>query len=196
MKLAGVILAAGRSSRMGRDKALLRWGETTFLGSLVSAFRLACDPVIVVLGHHAETIRPAARGARVVVNEGYDRGMLSSLQTGLRAVPDGAEAVVFTLVDHPGLRVETLSKLIAASQESDPPLVSPTYRGRRGHPVLIRRVVIDELLALPPDASPKPVLRGRYPQAVFVEVDDPAVVADIDRPEDLAELERRLQAET
>ncbi|MEZ5395031.1 MAG: NTP transferase domain-containing protein [Bryobacterales bacterium] len=80
MKLAGVILAAGRSSRMGRDKALLPCGESTFLGSLVRTFRKRCDPVIVVLGHNAEQIRPAAEGAQVVVNEGYDRGMLSSLQ--------------------------------------------------------------------------------------------------------------------
>lgn len=188
MKIAGVILAAGRSSRMGRDKALLAYGETTFLGSLVSVFRQHCDPVVVVLGHHAEAIRPAAAGARIAVNEDYDRGMLSSLQTGLRALPEDVDAVAFMLVDHPGLRLETLRRLLAAFEESGAPLVSPTYRGERGHPVVIGRVVVEELLALPPDASPKPVLRGRYREAVFVDVDDPAVVADIDRPEDLRRL--------
>jgi len=185
MKVAGVILAAGRSSRMGRDKALLAYAETTFLGSLVSVFEQCCEPVVVVLGHHAEAIRPAAGAARVAVNEDYDRGMLSSLQTGLRALPEDAEAVAFTLVDHPGLRVETLRRLIAAFEESGAPLASPTYGGERGHPVIVSREVADELLALPAGASPKPVLRGRYAEAVFVEVDDPAVVADIDTPEDL-----------
>lgn len=188
MKPAGVILAAGRSSRMGRDKALLPYGETTFLGSLISVFQPCCEPVVVVLGHHADAMRPAAAGARVAVNEGYDRGMLSSLQTGLRALPEDLEAVAFTLVDHPGLRAETLARLIRVFEESGAPLVSPTYKGERGHPVIVGRAVMEELLALPAEASPKPVLRGRYPEAVFVEVDDPAVVADIDRPEDLDRL--------
>ena len=188
MKPAGVILAAGRSSRMGRDKALLPCGDSTFLGSLVDVFECCCEPVLVVLGHNADRIRPAAGRALVVVNEDYDRGMLSSLQTGLRALPEDVQAVAFTLVDHPRLRLETLERLIETFEESEAPLVSPTYCGERGHPVVISRQVMEELLALPAEASPKPVLRGRYPEAVFVEVEDPAVVADIDRPEDLERL--------
>jgi molybdenum cofactor cytidylyltransferase len=185
MKLGGVILAAGRSSRMGRDKALLPYGDSTFLGSLIDAFRGRLDPVVVVLGHNAEAIRPAAAGAQVVLNEQYDRGMLSSLQTGLRALPEDIDGAAFTLVDHPGLRPETLALLIQTLQESARPLVLPTYKSERGHPAVISRAVMDELLALPADASPKPVLRAQYPQAIFVEVDDPSVIADIDRPEDL-----------
>ena len=191
MKTAGVILAAGRSSRMGRDKALLPYGDSTFLGSLVSVFRQCCEPVVVVLGHHAEAIRPAAAGAQVVVNEDYDRGMLSSLQTGLRVLPEDVEAAAFTLVDHPGLKVETLERLMAASDASGALLTLPTYKGKRGHPALIRPKLIGELLALPAEASPKGVLRGRYSEAVFVEVDDSAVVADIDRPEELEKLSQK-----
>jgi molybdenum cofactor cytidylyltransferase len=190
MKLAGLILAAGRSSRMGRDKALLPYGNATFLSSLVEVLRSRLDPVIVVLGHHAEEIRPAAAGARVVVNEGYDRGMLSSLQTGLRAMPEGTEAVAFTLVDHPGVSSSTLAQLIEAFETSGAPVAIPLYRGERGHPVIVSRGVMAELLALPSEGSPKEILRARYSEAVFVEVEDPAVVADIDRPEDLERLMR------
>ncbi|MEZ5363092.1 MAG: nucleotidyltransferase family protein [Bryobacterales bacterium] len=187
MKLAGVILAAGRSSRMGRDKALLPCGESTFLGSLVRTFRKRCDPVIVVLGHNAEQIRPAAEGAQVVVNEGYDRGMLSSLQTGLRAAGWDTDGVAFTLVDHPGLRPETLDKLVDAFESSGANLVLPLYYGERGHPAVISRAVLGQLLTLPARKRPKPVLRAHYAAARFVDVDDPAVVADIDTPADLEE---------
>jgi molybdenum cofactor cytidylyltransferase len=188
MKLAGVILAAGRSSRMGRDKALLPYGDSTFLASLVDVFLEQLDPVVVVLGHHAEEIRAAAAGARVVVNEDYDRGMLSSLQTGLRALPEDVDGAAFTLVDHPGLRKETLARLIETFGQSGAPLVLPTLRGERGHPAVIARALIAELLALPAEANPQPVLRSHYPRAAFVEVEDPAVAADIDRPEDMARL--------
>ena len=188
MKIAGVILAAGRSSRMGRDKALLPYGNSTFLSSLVDAFHGHFDPVIVVLGHHAEQIRPAVVNAQVVVNDSYERGMLSSLQAGLRALPADVDGVAFTLVDHPGLGSDTLSRLVEAFESSVGSLALPTYRGERGHPAIISPDVIAELLALPPEASAKLVLRTHYPKAVFVEVDDPAVVVDIDRPEDLARL--------
>ncbi|MCB9385308.1 MAG: nucleotidyltransferase family protein [Bryobacterales bacterium] len=170
---------------MGRDKALLPWGDSTFLGSLVRTLRKRCDPVIVVLGHNAEQIRPAAEGAQVVVNEGYDRGMLSSLQTGLRAAGWDVDGVVFTLVDHPGLRPETLDKLVDAFESSGANLVLPLYYGERGHPAVISRAVLGQLLALPTDASAKRVLRAHYAAARFVNVDDPAVVADIDTPADL-----------
>ena len=186
MKLGGVILAAGRSSRMGRDKALLPHGDSTFLASLVEVFRRRLDPVVVVLGHNAEQIRPAAAGATVVVNEGYDRGMLSSLQTGLRALPWDIDGAVFTLVDHPGLRPATLDRLIEAFEKSRAGLVLPRFDGERGHPAVVSRAVMGQLLTLPADASAKPVLRAQYGGAVFVDVDDPAVIADIDRPEDLA----------
>jgi CTP:molybdopterin cytidylyltransferase MocA len=188
MKLGGVILAAGRSSRMGRDKALLPYQASTFLSSLVKIFRARLSPVVVVLGHNAEQIRPAASGAAVVVNEGYDRGMLSSLQTGLRALPWDADGAVFTLVDHPGLQLATLDRLIETFKHSRASLVLPLYRGERGHPALIGRALIGQLLTIPANESPKPVLRGHYGGAAFVEVDDPSVVADIDRPEDLGRL--------
>jgi CTP:molybdopterin cytidylyltransferase MocA len=173
---------------MGRDKALLPYHDSTFLASLVDVFLGPLCPVVVVLGHHADQLRAAAGGAQVVVNEDYDRGMLSSLQTGLRALPGDLDGVAFTLVDHPGLRVETLSRLVEAFEASGKPLVLPTYRGERGHPALIAPRLVEELLALPPDGSPKPVLRAYYSEAEFVAVEDPSVVADIDRPEDLARL--------
>lgn len=183
-KPPGIILAAGRSTRMGRDKALLPLGESNFVNTLASTFLEQLDPVVIVLGHHADEIRGVLDPrVQVAVNESYDRGMLSSLQTGLRAVPADAPAVVFTLVDHPNLRPETLRRLLDAS--GGEPLAIPTYRGERGHPIVLRRDVVEELLALEPTASPKSVVRGRYPEALFLELDDPAIVEDVDTPERL-----------
>ena len=182
-KLPGVILAAGRSTRMGRDKALLPVGDSNFINTLAATFLELLDPVVVVLGHHAEKIRSSLdERVQVTVNEDYDRGMLSSLQTGLRAIPEDAPAAVFTLVDHPHLRSETLRTLL--EHYDGEPLAIPRYQGKRGHPVMVRRDVIEELLALDPDGSPKPVIRAHYPNALFLDLPDPAVTEDIDTPED------------
>lgn len=190
MKPAGVILAAGLSSRMGRPKALLPFLQTTFLGSLVEAFTAVLDQTVVVLGCHAERIRPTLGdhpGLQVVVNADYELGMLSSLQAGLAMAPEGAPAV-FTLVDHPGLLRGSLERLIEISEQTQAPVVIPRFRGERGHPVVISASVASELRALPAEASPKDVIRAHRPATVFVDLDDPAVTLDIDRPEDLARL--------
>ena len=87
-KPAGIILAAGESSRMGRDKALLAYRGTTFLNHWISILQPRIEPLIVVLGHHADSIRRSvAVGPRIVVNPDYRRGMLSSLQVGIRVLP-------------------------------------------------------------------------------------------------------------
>ena len=102
--------------------------------------------------------------------------------------PADSPAAVFTLVDHPNLRPETLRALL--HEWRGEPLAIPRYRGERGHPVLLRRDVVEELLALEPTASPKPAVRGRYPEALFLDLDDPAIVEDIDTPERLEAIRR------
>ncbi|MBI1354521.1 MAG: NTP transferase domain-containing protein [Acidobacteria bacterium] len=197
MKPAGVILAAGLSSRMGSPKALLPLGATTFLGSLIDAFTAVLPQTTVVLGSRAEEIQATIvprPGLRIVVNPDYEQGMLTSLQTGLRTIPVGAPAV-FTLVDHPGLRPASLTALVEAFEQQSPLVLIARYRGERGHPVLLDPAVAAEILALPPDASAKTVVRSHRPETVFVDLDDPAVTLDIDRPEDYERLSARLGSE-
>lgn len=187
--LAGVILAGGASSRMGSPKALLRapGSSESFLDRLIGILAPHCDPVIVVLGHHAETIRAGiSRGSQavLVVNERYALGQLSSLQCGLRAVPENAAGVLFTPVDHPSVRPETVERIVAAFRtEAGAVLVIPRHQGERGHPVCCARELIPEFLALPPDAQARDVVRGHLGQACYVEVDDAGVLRDIDDPE-------------
>ena len=168
---------------MGRDKALLPYAGTTFLERLIRLFTAHVSPVVVVLGHNADRIAaslPPEDAARVVLNPDYRRGQFSSLQTGLRALPADSAALV-TLVDHPAVAESTVLAILA---HSTAPLVIPRHGERRGHPILLSRRLIDELLALPPDATAKQVVHAHLPEAVLLDVADPGVLRDVDTPAD------------
>lgn len=186
MKLAGLILAAGASSRMGRPKALLEFAGETFLDRLIGLLGAHCAPVLVVLGHQAETTRAGLRRAAeatFVLNPDWERGQLSSLQCGLRALPEDAGGVLFTLVDLPAVQASTVERLTLQARALTPPwLVIPRFQGRRGHPVACSRELIAELLALPADAQAKQVIHRRLSEAVFVDVEDPGLLRDVDDP--------------
>jgi molybdenum cofactor cytidylyltransferase len=184
---AAIILAAGASSRMGSPKALLPLpgpGEPeTFLDHLISAFAECCAPVIAVLGHDAATIRAGLRRrdqATIVINEDYALGQLSSLQCGLRAAAGRGGGVVFTPVDHALVRPATIAALVTAfrARRGGTRVVAPQYRGRHGHPVCCSSEVAAELLALPPGAQARDIIRRQ--QTLYVDADDPGVIADID----------------
>ena len=188
-KPAGIILAAGESSRMGRDKALLAYRGTTFLNYLISILQPRIEPLIVVLGHHADSIRRSvAVGPRIVVNPDYRRGMLSSLQVGIRVLPPEVEAALFTLVDHPAVAGSTVDQLLAAFADSGKALIIPRYGDRRGHPVIATRAVLQKMMALPPQASPKDVIHAHRSETEFIDVDDRGILRDIDFPSDYDKL--------
>jgi len=178
VSVTGLILAAGESTRMGSPKPLLILGGETFLDKLIGTLEAFCRPVVVVLGHRAEEVRAGTRrAAEFVVNEDYGLGQLSSLQCGLRAVREESEGVLFTLVDHPRVRAETLARLL---EEKDAPLAIPRFEGRRGHPVYVGRELIEEFLELPAESTAR-VVMSRYEERIrYVEVPDPGVVEDID----------------
>ncbi len=192
--IAGIILSGGASRRMGTPKALLTFEGETFLDRMIRLFADVCNPAIVVLGHNQEQIRSGigrASQAIFTVNPDPERGMLSSLQCGLAEVPQGAEAVLFTPVDHPSLRSATIEKLAADFRAHRAPVTIPTYQGRHGHPVCIARPPIAELLALPATSQASEVIHRYRGETVYVEVDDAGVTADVDDPEAYAELVAR-----
>ena len=181
--IAGIILAAGASSRMGTPKALLRYRGETFLERLTRVLGGVCDPVIVVLGYHADEIRANAQ-ARFVVNPDPSRGQLSSLQTALAEVPAAAEGFLFLPVDCPAPEPVTVSEIVNAFRSEEKPLlVIPRYEGRRGHPVCARRELISEFLALPADAQAKEVVRRHVERTRYLDTLDAGVLSDIDDPE-------------
>jgi len=184
--IAGLILAAGESRRMGRDKALLAYHGRTFLETIIANFRAAgVGQVTVVLGHHAEIIQGAVdlAAVRVVVNPDYQRGQTSSLQLGLAAAAaDLPEAVILCLVDHPAISIAVIIQLRDCFESNHPPVLIPTYEGQRGHPVVISQTLFPELLALPPEEPANAVLRKYRHATQFVEVTDPGILTDVDDP--------------
>ena len=190
-KIAGIILSGGASRRMGTPKALLRFRNETFLDRLIGLFSAVCNPIIVVVGLHADTIRSGIQRGRDVLfalNPDPERGMLSSLQCGLALVPADVAAAMFLPVDHPHLEISTLETLAARFDADRAPVTVPTYAGEHGHPVCISRALVAELLALPPDAKASDVIHRHVPQTVYIEVSDSAVVTDIDNPIAYADL--------
>jgi molybdenum cofactor cytidylyltransferase len=195
---AGVILAAGESRRMGSPKALLRYRGQTFLDTLISLFAPHCSPVIVVLGADADEIRrglscdkscntspDAASHVTFVINPDYRTGQTSSMQCGLRAVPAGAEGVLFTLADHPAVAASTIDALAAQPR----PLIRvPRFEGRRGHPVWFSRALMAQFLALPAHGAARDVVYRHVDETEYLDVNDPGIVADIDDPAAYREL--------
>jgi molybdenum cofactor cytidylyltransferase len=189
--IAGIILSGGASRRMGTPKALLQFQGETFLDRLIRVFSPVCHPIIVVVGQHADQIQSGiGRGGEVLfaVNPDPERGMLSSLQCGLALVPAGAEAAMFLPVDHPHIELATVQTLARRFREDRAPVTVPTYAGEHGHPVCIARQLITELLALEPSAKASDVIHSHVPNTLYIQVDDPAVVTDVDDPTAYAEL--------
>jgi molybdenum cofactor cytidylyltransferase len=184
--IAGMILAAGESRRIGRDKALLIYHGRSFLETIIDNLGAAgVEKITVVLGHHAETIRRAVNLAavRVVVNHDYQRGQTSSLQLGLAAMAaDSPDAVILCLVDHPAVSAEVIAKLIERFESTRPSVLIPTYQGQRGHPVVISRTLFPELLALPPVEPANTIIRKYRGATQFVEVADSGILLDVDDP--------------
>jgi molybdenum cofactor cytidylyltransferase len=186
VKIGGVILAAGLSTRMrGHRKALLDWERGNFFDHTMYVFDLPVDPVVVVIREGDEQTSGSymAKYCRFVVNPDPDRGQLSSLQVGLAELPD-AKAIAFCPVDFPAVEPKTMKLLVKELDASDALIIQPRFETRHGHPVIIRRPVIDAVLAAPSTATTRDVLRQFAAQTRYVAVDDPGVVADIDTPDD------------
>jgi molybdenum cofactor cytidylyltransferase len=181
--IAGIILAAGASSRMGSPKALLEYRGETFLNRLIRVLSPFCNPVIVVLAHHADAIRASADPrARFVVNPDPDRGQLSSLQTALVEVPLSVDGFFFVPVDCPAAEPATVSLLAEAAARRDLAtlLMVPQFQGKHGHPVFAAAPLIQEFLALAPTAQARQVIHSHKSATRYIDVDDPGILADID----------------
>jgi molybdenum cofactor cytidylyltransferase len=188
--IPGVILAAGASSRMGRPKALLPAGGASFLRRLVETLRIGgISRIAVVIRPEALDVaaEALASGAEPVINLHPDEGQLSSLVAGLSAVEsETTTAALVTLVDVPLIRPETIATLLSRVPQADAPIVRAAYQGRHGHPVIYSRAIFDALRAGDRDAGAKSVMRAYNVEDVSV--DDPAVVEDVDTPEDYQRL--------
>ena len=196
--IPAVVLAAGKSSRMGRTKALLPIGSSgeTFLTRIVGVLREAgIDRIVVVIGGDAAAVRASLprddASLTTVENPRYEEGQLSSLLVGLHAVEqrfDDVEAVLATLVDLPLISAATTRAVLGAFRaKPTAPLVRPRRGERHGHPVIFNRSIFGELRRADPSTGAKPVVRAHAADEVNVDVDDDGAFIDIDTPEDYAQ---------
>ena len=202
--LCGVILAAGESSRMGSDKALLPWPphptspeqSETFLSATIRLFLSHTDIVLVVVGKNEAALSPIvyANGASLVVNPEPARGQFSSLQLGLQEVMNrGRDTAMITLVDRPPVQKETIETLEAAFNKAIVKrkwAVIPEYQGKHGHPILIGREMLGEFLKAPETSNAREVERAHEDDIEYVPLDDPLIALNIDTPEQYASLNR------
>jgi molybdenum cofactor cytidylyltransferase len=188
--VAGIVLAAGFSTRMGQNKLLLRLdGESILRRAVRRALSAGLDPVIVVLGHEAERGRDelAELAVHPVVNPDPSRGIRTSRQAGIAAVPAQACAAVLLLADMPFVTEEMIAALVRRYRESAAPLVISEYGGAQAPPTLYDRSLFPELLAAEGDEGAKRVIQRHAREAVAVAW-PAAALADVDRPEDYERL--------
>jgi len=188
--VAGVVLAAGTSSRYGDANKLLADldGGPVVARSVRTYLDAAVDPVVVVVGHEAERVRTALpEGVRVVHNPDYAAGQASSVRVGIAAVAGaGADAAVVGLGDMPFVRAETVTTLVRAFRAGAGDPLAAAVDGHRGNPVCFGAPWFDDLRDVDGDVGGREIL-STAPDAALVETDDPGVRRDVDRPTDLPE---------
>src|SRR6202521_65600 len=190
---AGVILAAGTSSRMGRDKALLPWQGGTFLLAAIQALQPLTEFVIVVAGENEANVAPIvnAQAAFLVRNPDPSQGQFSSLQRGLENVLDrGRDAAILTLVDRPAPTLATIEMLKSTFVQANDNVwaVVPEFGGKHGHPIVIGREMMNAFLRAPASSSARDVEHANQSHIRYVTVTDPLITANVDTPEDLQKL--------
>lgn len=202
--LSGLILAAGESTRMGTDKALLAWPPAgsaipgpsgqTFLSAAIRALSPFTDVVTVVVGKNEANLSSLiyASGAGLVRNPTPERGQFSSLQTGLRDVLNrGRDGAMITLVDRPPPSTATLQTLLTAFEtalSAGKWAVVPEYGGKHGHPVLVGREMIEAFLRAPTASTARDIEHQNQDHIQYIAVDDPFVVSNIDTPQEYSAL--------
>lgn len=191
--VAGIVLAAGSSTRMGRNKLLLHLeGESLVRRAARRALAAGLDPVVVVVGHEAQLAAGQLEGlaVRVVVNAEHAGGIHTSRRAGLDAVPPSAGAAIVLLADMPFVTEQMLAALVARYRESGAPLVVSEYAGEQAPPTLYDRSLFPELSG--GEGCGKRVI-GAHASEAAVLAWPAAALADLDRPEDYERISRPLR---
>ena len=186
---AAIVLAAGLSRRMGRFKLTLPWGDRTVIGQVVATLEAAgSEEIVVVTGHRSAEITATLAGttAQVIFNPDYASGeMSSSIRAGLRALDAGVAATLLCLGDQPQMEAGTVRAVLAAGAAEDwQNIVIPSYRMRAGHPILLPAWLWPEILNCA--GTLRDVMTAHRARTHFLVVDTPAILADLDTPEDYA----------
>jgi molybdenum cofactor cytidylyltransferase len=188
LDLGAIVLAAGLSTRMGKPKMLLPWGEKTVLEAVIEAlFQAGITNPLVVVGAESEKITRRLKNyaVQIVFNLNYvDGEMLHSLQAGLSALSPKFRGVFIALGDQPQIQPSTIQLLAKEYHKSQKNLIIPSYQMRRGHPWLVGSGFWTELLELNPPSTLRDFIQKHAAEIDYVKVDTPTILADLDTPED------------
>lgn len=196
--VAAIVLAAGESGRIGTPKALLRFGRKTFIRHIIDVLNSSeVDKVVVVLGANAGEIKNELAGCSITVaiNQDYRAGQLSSVLKGIESVePFSPDGILLHPVDNPMVSTEVIESLVEKFSETSCLIALPTFKRKRGHPVLFSAKLFDELKKAPPDIGARSVVWSHAAELVEVETQDEGVICDIDTQEDYENLQRNLHS--
>jgi molybdenum cofactor cytidylyltransferase len=185
--ISAILLGAGESKRMGADKLLLPWEKKTVLTHCVrTLLRSKVKEVIVVLGGRTKLIESQlrVRKVKVVVNPHYRRGMSTSIRRGIVAVNPNSHAILIALGDMPFLSARTVNALVRAFAQGKGEIIVPSFRGRKGHPVIFHKRYMKELLQLKGDVGGRSIIEKHPKDVRVIRTKSEGVVKDIDTWED------------
>ncbi|NLI15236.1 MAG: nucleotidyltransferase family protein [candidate division Zixibacteria bacterium] len=193
-EIAGVILAAGEGKRIGHTKGLVKADGVTFLERVVECLKAAdCKPILVVGGADYDDIKLEALrlGVGIAHNTRWKDGQFSSLKVGLTHLKMNVCGAVISLVDHPFVKAESYQDLINAFRRFPQRIVMPVYRHQRGHPVVIPRAIIREIIEAGDDLTLKDIIGNHENMTIMHRCDDPGVLQDIDTMDDLMKARKK-----
>jgi len=189
--VAAVVLAAGRSQRMGTPKMVLPWGDKTIIAQVVSSLIKAdINAIVVVTGGDRQLVESALSGYDVlaVFNPAYSLGgMVKSLQIGISAMSPHVDAALVVLGDQPHIRVEVVKRIISIHRIQRGKIVLPSYANRRGHPWILPRDYWPEINHMQPDRTMRDFLNIHDRAIRYVDAGDDSVLRDIDTPDEYEE---------
>ena len=185
--VTAIILGAGESSRMGKPKLLLPFGDSTMIGTVISnVLASSVEKAVVVLGSNYESHRQVIKDypVEIVHNKQYQEGMLSSVQCGLKAVSKTSDAVIVLLGDQPMIQAEEMDQLIESYRDSEKEIAIAIHEKKRGHPILFGRKFINEILGFPQDASLRDILQNHPAEILEMKTANDRILRDIDTEND------------
>jgi molybdenum cofactor cytidylyltransferase len=190
VKCAGLLLAAGKSTRMGSLKALLPWEGTTLLQyQLTQLKRSKVDQIVVVLGYQSDKLLPYVKESSVhlVWNQNYEEGKTESIRIGVQAVHNEADCLILTSVDQP-VTHNLLDAMITEFIQTNRNIIIPVYNERRGHPILLSTKLRDEILQINEETNGlKAILQKRNKEIRELIVEDHTVLFNFNNEKDYVE---------
>lgn len=179
--ISAIILAAGKSVRMGENKLLMKWGDVTVIEKVIQTIQDSRIEDIMLVTN--PDLRIPIPDIRITINE-TKHEMLSSIQLGLRSQKNESEAVIICLGDQPQIESRSVKAVCESYQKNKSNLVVPSYQNRRGHPWLVAKSLWNEILRMNENQTPRDFLNSHTDEIEYVNLDTPTILQDLDTPED------------